>query len=38
MTYAKDKGLEHYRIKSNGNTHVIKDIYHIQNINNYHQR
>jgi len=38
MTYAKDKGLEHYRIKSDGKSHVIKGIYHIQNVNSYHQR
>jgi hypothetical protein len=37
-TYAKEKGLEHYRIKSNDGTHVIKGIYHIQNVNGVHSR
>ena len=27
-TYASEKGLEHYRLKANGGTHVIKGIYH----------
>jgi hypothetical protein len=27
-TYAKEKGLQHYRIKSDDGTHVIKGIYH----------
>ncbi|APH13378.1 insertion element domain protein [Clostridium sporogenes] len=30
--------IQHYRIKSDGKVHVIKGIYHIQNVNNYHQR
>jgi len=37
-TYAKEKGLEHYRIKSNGGKYVIKDLYHIQNGNGLHSR
>ncbi|MGG3736811.1 IS1595 family transposase [Aeribacillus pallidus] len=37
-TYAKEKGLEHYRLKSDGGTHVIKGIYHIQNVNGLHSR
>lgn len=37
-TYENDKELEHYRIKSDGKTHVIKGIYHIQDVNSYHQR
>lgn len=37
MTYAKDKGLEHYRFKSDGKERV-KGVYHIQNVNNYHGR
>jgi hypothetical protein len=37
-TYAKEKGLEHYRIKSDKGTHVIKGIYHIQNVNVVHSR
>ena len=37
-TYANDKGVEHYRIKADGKSHVIKGIYHIQNVNNYHSR
>lgn len=37
-TYAQEKHMEHYRIKSNGKIHVIKGIYHIQNVNSYHQR
>lgn len=36
-TYAKSKGLEHYRFKSNG-TERVKGLYHIQNVNNYHSR
>jgi len=36
-TYAKDKGLEHYSFKSEGNERV-KELYHIQNVNNYHSR
>jgi transposase-like protein len=38
MTYAKEKGLEHYRIKSNDGKHVIKGLYHIQNVNGLHSR
>ena len=37
-TYAKEKGLEHYRIKSNDGKHVIKGLYHIQNVNGLHSR
>lgn len=37
-TYAKEKGLEHYRIKSNDGKHVIKGLYHIQNVNSLHSR
>lgn len=37
-TYAKEKGLEHYRIKSNDDMHVIKGLYHIQNVNSLHSR
>jgi transposase-like protein/IS1 family transposase len=37
-TYAKEKGLEHYRIKSDNGTHIIKGIYHIQNVNGFHSR
>jgi hypothetical protein len=35
--YAKSKGLEHYRFKSDG-TKRVKGLYHIQNVNNYHSR
>jgi hypothetical protein len=35
--YAKSKGLEHYRFKSDG-TERVKGIYHIQIANNYHSR
>jgi len=35
-TYAKEKGFEHYRIKSNDGKHVIKVLYHIQNVNGLH--
>ncbi len=38
MTYAKNKGMEHYRINSSKTGHVIKGIYHIQNVNGYHAR
>lgn len=34
----KKKGLEHYRIKSDGGKHVIKGLYHIQNVNGLHSR
>ncbi|AZV42891.1 transposase [Peribacillus asahii] len=37
-TYAKEKGLEHYRIKSNDGKYVIKGLYHIQNVNGLHSR
>ena len=37
-TYAKEKGLEHYRIKSNDGKHVIKGLYHIQNVNGLHSQ
>jgi IS1 family transposase len=37
-TYAKEKGIEHYRIKSNDGKHVIKGLYHIQNVNGLHSR
>jgi transposase-like protein len=37
MTYAKEKGLEHYRFKSDGKDRV-KGVYHIQNVNSYHSR
>lgn len=37
-TYAKEKGLEHYRIKSDDGNHVIIGIYHIQNVNSVHSR
>ncbi|MBA2870986.1 IS1 family transposase [Anoxybacillus calidus] len=37
-TYVKEKGLEHYRIKSDDDKHVIKGIYHIQNVNGFHSR
>jgi len=38
MTFAKEKGIEHYRINSTSKEYTKKGIYHIQNINNYHQR
>ena len=37
-TYANEKGIEHYRIKSNDGKHVIKGLYHIQNVNGLHSR
>ena len=37
-TFAKEKGLEHYRIKSNDGKHVIRGLYHIQNVNGLHSR
>ncbi|WP_413473706.1 IS1595 family transposase [Streptococcus parauberis] len=37
MTYAKEKGLEHYRFKSDGKERV-RGVYHIQNVNSYHSR
>ncbi|MDQ0217378.1 hypothetical protein J2S21_000467 [Peribacillus cavernae] len=36
-TYAKSKGLVHYRFKSDG-VERAKGLYHIQNVNNYHSR
>jgi hypothetical protein len=38
MTFAKAKGVEHYRLKSDGKERVIKGIYHIQNVNSLHLR
>lgn len=32
----QQKGLEYYRIKSNDGKHVIKGLYHIQNVNGLH--
>lgn len=37
-TYAATKGITHYRIKYDGESHTIKGIYHIQNVNSYHSR
>mgnify|MGYP003461922340 FL=1 len=37
-TYANEKGIEHYRIKSNSGKYVIKGLYHIQNVNGLHSR
>ncbi len=37
-TYAKEKGLAHYRIKSDDGKHVIMGLYHIQNDNGLHSR
>lgn len=37
-TYATEKGIEHYRIKSNDGKYVIKGLYHIQNVNGLHSR
>jgi IS1 family transposase len=37
-TYAKEKGLEHYRIDTKKTGYVIKGLYHIQNVNSYHGR
>lgn len=36
-TYANQKGLAHYRFKSDGKQRV-KGVYHIQNVNSYHSR
>lgn len=36
MTYAKEKGMEHYRTNTSKTGHVIKETYHIQNVNSYH--
>lgn len=35
-TNAKVKGLEYYLIKSNDGKHIIKGLYHIQNVNGLH--
>lgn len=35
-TNAKEKGLEYYLIKSNDEKHIIKGLYHIQNVNGLH--
>lgn len=35
-TYSKEKGLEHYVLNTSEKKYVIKDIYHIQNVNAYH--
>jgi hypothetical protein len=37
MTYAKEKGFEHNRFKSDGKERV-RGVYHIQNANSYHSR
>ncbi len=37
-TYAIENGIKHYRIKSNSGKHVIKGLYHIQNVNAIHSR
>ena len=37
-TYANEKGIEHYRIKSDDGKYVIKGLYHIQNVNGLHSR
>jgi transposase-like protein len=37
-TYAKEKGIEHYRIKFNDRKYVIRGLYHIQNVNGLHSR
>lgn len=34
----KKKALSYYRIKSNDGKHVIKGLYHIQNVNGLHAR
>jgi IS1 family transposase len=36
-SYANEKGLAHYRFKSDGKQRV-RGIYHIQNVNSYHSR
>ncbi len=36
-SYANQKGLAHYRFKSDGKQRV-KGVYHIQNVNSYHSR
>jgi hypothetical protein len=38
IRHAKEKGIEHYRIKSNDGKYVIKGLYHIQNVNGLHSR
>jgi IS1 family transposase len=35
IAYAKEKGLEHYRFKSDCKERV-RGVYHIQNVNSYH--
>ncbi|MED4727222.1 IS1595-like element ISAnmi1 family transposase [Aneurinibacillus migulanus] len=37
-TYAIEKGLVHYRIDTKKTGYVIKGLFHIQNVNNYHGR
>jgi len=37
-TFAKEKGLEHYVLDASEKKYVIKDIYHILNVNAYHSR
>jgi transposase-like protein len=37
ISYAKTKGLHHYRFKSDGKQR-LKGVYHIQNVNSYHSR
>jgi IS1 family transposase len=37
-TYAKEKGLKHYRNKSDDGKHIIKGLYHLQNVNGLHSR
>ncbi|MCC5909276.1 MAG: IS1595 family transposase [Clostridiaceae bacterium] len=36
--YCEEKDIQHYRIKPDESGHVIKGLYHIQNVNNYHAR
>ncbi len=33
-----EKGIEHYRIKSDDGKHVIKGLHYIQNVNELHSR
>ena len=37
-TFALEKGIEHYVINASKGQYVVKNIYHIQNVNNYHSR
>lgn len=37
-TLCERKRIEHYRIKSDDGKHVIKGLYHIQNVNSFHSR